>query len=222
MLPCLVERVRLGMTRETIAPDAKSSRAAWHQFRRLRDRSGRSWLMEATEALAAVADHLAHAGYQIQNTTIGGRDVLVARRSDFRWRWLATRLHTFVVVFTVSELDESLAEELSAAAQQHAIKHKGGLPRGQQTGTATVAVFLSEPDQSSVRRWFSRRPKHRFAALRFPVLVELDSATVTYFRGRLRAGFVYSSHLRAVVQSIIVSTVPPPPPPGAVAEACEV
>src|ERR1035441_7333409 len=134
MLPCLVERVRLGMTRETIAPDAKSSRAAWHQFRRLWDRSGRSWLMEATEALAAVADHLAHAGYQIQNTTIGGRGGLVSCGLDFRWRWLATRLHTFVVVFTVSELDESLAEELSAAAQQHAIKHKGGLPRGQQTG----------------------------------------------------------------------------------------
>jgi hypothetical protein len=53
-----------------------------------------------------------------------------------------------------------------------------------------------------------------------PVTVDslLTAGGVTYFRGRLRAGFVYSSHLQAVVQSIIVSTVQSPPPPGAVVE----
>jgi hypothetical protein len=154
------------------------------------------------EALAALRARLGAAGYKIEDAAIDGRDALLARRSDFRWRWFGTRLHTFVLVFSTPVLSESLAETLTSAAQQYAIDHKDGLPRGLQTGTATVAVFLSEGVDPPVRSWFTKEPKPRFAAMRVPVLVDLGSGELTYFRGRRKTGWLYSNHLRAVTELI--------------------
>ena len=156
-----------------------------------------------TEALGALRRRLANAGYELEDATIGGRDALVARRASFRLQWIGTRLHTFVVVLHAPELSDGLAESLTAAAQQYAIDHKGGLPRGLQTGTATVAVFLAETAEPAVRAWFLRKPKHRFAALRLPVLVEVGPSEVTYFRKLQNVGSTYHRHLRALVDDVI-------------------
>ena len=164
--------------------------------------------MEATEVIAALTQRLTQGGYEAENVTIEGRDSLVGRRSDFRWMWFATRLHTFVVVFHIRDLSEDLAEELTSAAQKYAIEHKGGLPRGLQTGTAAVVVFLSDPSWPSVASWFNQSPtQRRFAALRFPVLVELGSGALTYYRGRMTLGWVYAGHLRGVAEEVIAPAV---------------
>jgi hypothetical protein len=163
--------------------------------------------VEAARALAAIDERLAGAGYETGHTTVAGGDVLVARRSDFRWSWVATRLHTFVVVFTVPHVDVATAEALTGAAQQYAIDNKGGLPRGLQTGTATIAVFLSQADSPAVRPWFSQSPTPRFGAARLPVLVELASGTATHFSGRLRFGAIYSAHIQSVVAEVVAAAV---------------
>lgn len=111
-------------------------------------------------------------------------------------------MHFFVVVFDSPELDVDRAENLTAAAQQYAIKHKGGLPRGLQTATATVAVFLSRPSES-LQAWFAADTRHRFAALRFPVLADPDAGSVTYFKGRMARGSVYQADLRTIADDIV-------------------
>ena len=159
--------------------------------------------MGPLEGVEEIGARRADAGFSQQRVKLAGHDALVARRSDFRWEWVATRLHTFVMAFHVPELDEQLAEDLTAAAQQYAIKHKGGLPRGLQTGSAAVPVFLSREPHPALHPWFSAEPRHRFAALRFPVLVELDAPTLTYFQGRAQKGGVYLGHLRRVVRATV-------------------
>jgi hypothetical protein len=84
---------------------------------------------------------------------IAGEAAVVGRRSEFRMEWVGTRLHTFVIAFSRPVTDVERAQELAAAAQQFAIKHKGGLPRGLQTGTATIAVFTSEQPGTSLKDW---------------------------------------------------------------------
>jgi hypothetical protein len=165
--------------------------------------------MQPAEAIEVLGTRLTSAGYKTGQATIAGCDALVARRSNFRLKWWATRLHSFVVPFVTPELDEQLAEELTAAAQQHAIEHKGGLPRGLQTGTATVVVFLSKAERPVVRSWFARQPEHRNAALRFPVLAELATGALTYFEGRMPLGWVYAEHLRGVVEGIVRPAIQP-------------
>jgi len=134
--------------------------------------------VDASHAVQALDGGLAAAGFEVKRDTVAGVEVLVPRRSDFRWEWVATRMHTFVVVFIVNELAVERAEELTAAAQQYAIDHKGGLPRGLQTGTMTIAVFLSRSSKS-LGKWFAAQPKHRYAALRFPVLAVSETGALT-------------------------------------------
>jgi hypothetical protein len=166
--------------------------------------------MDTTAATTALETRLRRAGFTTEHTEIAGHPALVGRRADFRWNWVATRLHSFVVAFTVDDLDEPTAETLTAAAQSYAIKHKGGLPRGLQTGSATLAVFLVDTASPSLRAWFSRKPHHRFGALRWPVLLELSDDTTTSYTGPMATGSIYRTHLRGLVADVIA----PPAPAG--------
>lgn len=157
----------------------------------------------AAEAVA-LERRLRDAGFGIaRDCTIGEGTALVARRSDFRWRWAATRLHTFVTVLQMEDLDEATPETSTAAAQQYAIDHKGGLPRGLQTGSVTVAVFLVRAVRPEVRSWFTRPPTHRLAALRWPVLTEVENGETTSYTGDTFAGSFYHGYLRQLANEVI-------------------
>ena len=117
-------------------------------------------------------------------------------------------MHTFVVAFELTDLDPTTAADLSEAAQRYAIEHKRGLPRGLQTGSATVAVFLIEVASPDVRSWFTEMPKHRFGAMQFPVLLETAVGAVTYCTDRMTAGHVYASHLRDVAEHVVRPAAP--------------
>jgi hypothetical protein len=164
--------------------------------------------MSVSEASAALEERATAAGFEATRGTVADRDALVARRSDFRWAWMATRMHTFVVAFEVSDLDRKTAANLSKAAQRYAIAHKGGLPRGLQTGSAAVAVFLIEVASPDVRSWFTERPKHRFGAMQFPVLLETAAGAITYCTDRMTTGGVYAGYLRDVAEHVVRPAAP--------------
>jgi hypothetical protein len=162
------------------------------------------------EVLQRLDHGLTAGGFETESADIGGHDVLVGRRSDFRWRWFATRLHTFVVAFTMTDLSAQVADELTSTAQQYSINKKGGRPRGFQTGVATIALFVTDEADDELREWFMAKPTHRFAAIRFPVLAELRHASPAYFKGQMIVGRVYLDHLRHVVDNVIAPAVKPP------------
>jgi hypothetical protein len=134
---------------------------------------------------------------------LSGNPLLIARRRNFRWSWVAVRLHLFVVVFEEADLSPERAEELSAAAQQYAIKHKGGLPRGLQTGTATFATFITGAPADAVTRWFRNEHTHRYAALRIPVLADLEARKLTWFSGRMSRGHVFQQDFHHIVREVL-------------------
>lgn len=159
--------------------------------------------MDSTTTVDALAAGLANGGFKTARAAVGDHQALVARRSEFRWEWVGSRIHTFVVALSAVELDANRAQALSTEAQDYAIKHKGGLPRGLQTGTATIAVIISdEADEQSVA-WFEQDPKHRRAALLFPVLARPASEELAYFIGRWSRGYLYRDYLLGIVRDII-------------------
>jgi hypothetical protein len=141
---------------------------------------------------------LCDADFRVGFETVCAFDVLVARRSEFRWEWVGIRVHTFVFMVAGSAGDIKALEELTSAAEDHAIQRKGGLPRGLQTGTLTMPVFLTERASSDVRGWFGVDPHHRFGAMRWPVLVEVATGVLTDYRGATSKGWVYKDHLRTL------------------------
>lgn len=157
--------------------------------------------MLRSDARDAIADRLTHEGFTITSTVLLDTPALIARRSQFT---LAARMHLFVVVLMVDQLSDDQAEHLANAAQRHAITHKGGLPRGLQTGTTTVVVFLDDrPQNSSVRR-VDRSPIHRFAALRFAVLIGAARRDIVYWDGRWLRGWVFRDPTLNLVRTAIV------------------
>jgi hypothetical protein len=159
--------------------------------------------VEAQAAVEALGQALNRAGFRLEHATVAGVGALVARKPEFRWTWFGTRLHTFVVVLDAPGATQAAAADLVAAAQQYAIENKGGLPRGLQTGTATIAVLLADDPPPDVREWFAAAPKHRYGALSVPVLAEPRTGSVTTFSGKRFVGSVYASHLRGVVDDVI-------------------
>jgi hypothetical protein len=164
-------------------------------------------MKSANEIVAALAKAFEQSEYETTYTTVAGLSALVAQRTDFRWRWVASRLDTFVVVFVVADLSQRKIEEMTDAAQDYATKTRNGRSLGMQAGVATIPVFISETEALSLRPWFAQEPRHRPASLRFPVLIEMDSFEITYFRERLFLGRVFSRHLHSVVEAIIIPTL---------------
>ena len=159
--------------------------------------------MDKTPVVEALAHGLINGGFTTSRTAIGDQQALVGRRAEFRWEWVASRMHTFVVVFSVGGLGPKQAQALSTEAQDYAIKHKGGLPRGLQTGTATIAVIIPDEAGEDSARWFRKEPTHRYAALLFPVLARPGSGELTYFTGRWSRGYVYRDYLLGIVRHIV-------------------
>jgi hypothetical protein len=156
--------------------------------------------VDSTRAVASLTAGLANGGFKTARAAVGDQQALVARRSEFRWEWVGSRMHTFVVALSAAELEANRAQALSTEAQDYAIKHKGGLPRGLQTGTATIAVIISdEADEESVA-WFKQEPTHRYAALLFPVLARPGSEELAYFSGRWSRGYLYRDYLLGIVR----------------------
>jgi hypothetical protein len=165
--------------------------------------------MEAA-VLERLVARLDEQGFRSWHDRLGGREAVMATRSEFRWSWVGTRLHVFMFVLSLPSVDVEEAERLTDEASAYAVKHKGGLPRGLQTGTVAVPVFLAREVDEPTRLWASREPRHRFAALKFPVVAEQAAGRVTFYRGRWKRGWVYASYVTEVVETTVGVVVLPP------------
>ena len=145
----------------------------------------------------AISSSLGRAGFAVAPVEIGDSGGVVATRSEFRWRWFATRLHTFVYVLRFDGTRED-AVRLGEASLAHALAHKRGLPRGIQTGVVSVPVLVAELAQDDARTWASTLHA-KFAAFLFPVVVETNARRVSYQRKRTALARVYQPFLQRLV-----------------------
>jgi hypothetical protein len=154
--------------------------------------------------LSKLSSRLTSKGYEISGAKFDSREVLVGRHSDFKVQWLLTTLHTFVfaVDFSDEPLDEELLDKYMDVASGYAIKSKGGLPRGLQSGSAAVVVAISANPSAEAQQWASRQRGRRFAATTFPVVLSSTTGKVTH-PGPAILGAIYNSHLRKVADDVV-------------------
>jgi hypothetical protein len=165
--------------------------------------SGLMLQVDPSAARDLIAGQLDREGFAVHEfIAVSDTEALIARRS----RWLFTaKMHEFVVVFTVDGLSGEGAARLAKAAQSHAIRHKGGLPRGLQSGTLTTVVFLDADPQEGAVEWVDQSPVHRYAAMLFAVLIDVTKHEVVYWDGRWTRGWIYRSPtLDSLRRSILV------------------
>lgn len=159
----------------------------------------RATQVSETAAVATWADdaaaRLLASGYREVPASLAERHARAFRRRDFRLRWFATALHTFVVLAEAPTADVASVRGYVDDAVRWAKKAKGGLPRGMQTGVAVLPVLAVGSADQEARREASRRPDKEFAALRLPVLVEIVPGVVSTYSGAMVWGMVYTDFL---------------------------
>ena len=142
-----------------------------------------------------IEQSFSQAGFVFSPALIGGHAARIGRASRFRLvRFMATRLHVFVVIVELVEpASRAELDALEHAGIEHAIAHKGGLPRGLQTGSAVLTVALVPQADAALREW-AGSTRFRFATIAYPVLVDASSGVVDR-PSRMRLGRIYRSYL---------------------------
>ena len=161
-------------------------------------------MMDSTRYLDRVRAALGARGFEVSRAEVAGRPVIAARRSDFRWRWFAVRLHTSVIVgaFSAAEARRELLDRYLDAASSWAVQHGRGRAHGLQSGTAAVAVAVVTGDAGEARAWAGTPHGRRFAALAYPVAVDLTGAAVAQPR-RMFVGGIFVPYLRGIVRDTL-------------------
>ncbi|MEU6840521.1 levansucrase [Streptomyces sp. NPDC046716] len=124
-----------------------------------------------------------------------GSRVLVGRRSDFRLRWMATRLDLFTLAAVVPEITVAHIATFTEQTLWYAKATKGGRPLGMQAGIGAFPVLISNQVDPAAAQWAKAQQRVAFACMARPVVVDLSSQSVATYRGRPGLGFVYSAHL---------------------------
>jgi hypothetical protein len=152
------------------------------------------------DAIERIGWSTSRAGMNPSQQLLNGAPVLVARTSEFRWRWLATRMHTFIIAaaFPTGTTTTDQLDGFLRAATEYAKANKGGLPRGLQTGVAAIVVAVAESADHPAYGWASKPHGRQFAALPFPVLADTSTGQVAMPR-RMVLGGIYKAYFQSLV-----------------------
>ena len=81
----------------------------------------------------------------LSEDSIGGRPTVIGYDKQFRWRWFATQLNTFIVAVdfgnetvTVESIENVLNEAFAYAKQNYS-----GWPRGFQSALGSIVIVIS-------------------------------------------------------------------------------
>ena len=164
--------------------------------------------MTPEEGLDALEKAILATGIDVARDQLSGRAVVVARWTEFKWRWLATKLHLFLIAcpFSVGEASTESLDRFLDAAREYAVSHKQGLPRGFQTGVAVIAVAVADELGGDAAHWASQPHGRRFAALAYPVSLDLHAGAVTR-PDRMVLGAIYLPYLRRFVDQVVAPAV---------------
>jgi hypothetical protein len=168
--------------------------------------------MTPEDLLARIRDSTAAAGMDPRYASLRGGQALVARTTEFRWSWMATRMHAFVVAtpFAAELARPPALDQYMDDALDYAVTHKDGLPRGLQTGSGAVVVAVTAGADESARQWAASPHGRRFAAMPFPVLADVASGRVDFPR-RMVIGGIYRSYFQQLVEEHVMRFLVPAP-----------
>jgi hypothetical protein len=156
--------------------------------------------------LDAAAARLTADGCTVQTEEWGGTRVIVGYRSDFRLRWMATKLHLVTAVAPAPVVRAGDIEGFTNAVMDYALARKGQF-RGLQSGVAVFPALVSADVDPSAVAWAAQRQRVRYACMARPVVVDVARGVVGCFRGTTCIYGAYAGHLRAKLASYFPATI---------------
>ena len=159
-------------------------------------------MTETRQYVDDISTRLRAAGYEVELRAIGGMPALTGYRSDFRLRWVASRLHTFVTVRSVPVVTAGELEAFAQASLEYTKAAKGAM-RGVQSGVAAIAVLVGDRVEEDAAQYARTQLVRNFAAFAWPVTVDLSTGERSSHRGRPTLGAVFTGWMRQQIATAL-------------------
>lgn len=157
-------------------------------------------MADVGEYLNGLAERLAADGCTVSTQRWGQHDVVIGYRSDFRWTWMATKLHLFTVAAPAAVVTRADIGAFTMSVWDQMIARQGAL-RGLQTGVAVLPALVGTQVTPDAAGWAAAEQRQRFASFARPVTVDTSAHAISAFTGRVTLGGVYNSHLIGKLQT---------------------
>jgi hypothetical protein len=156
-----------------------------------------------------VRRRMAEQGYSPGTAELPGGPVLVGVRSQFKLRWMATKLHLVMVVAHSAYADGPQLERFTNDALDYADFLKGQF-RGLQVGVVAVPVLVVQrPDAGAVELARTKLIR-KFGKFAWPTVVDLAAGRVQTHEGRVAIGGIYGGWIRGQIALTLPSPGSPP------------
>lgn len=152
-------------------------------------------VMSSDQFLHAMAARLQADGATVGTGQLAHGPALVGLKSQFKWRWMATKLHLFTVAVAVPLATRPLLEQFSHDALTFGNEQKGSL-RGLQVGVAAIPILVAQAVDPSGAEYARTQLIRKFGALAWPAIFDLSTGTVHSHQGAVMIGGIYAGYLR--------------------------
>ena len=155
--------------------------------------------MDRDTYFRSVYDRLIADGFEMNRDKIGDLFVDIAKKKEFRLKWMATKLNIFVIMSNVNSISKDLIQWFSSVSLEYTITYKTGLPRGVQSGAGCFALLVSTNVNEDAKRWVQQKPKKHFAAFEMPVICDLSNNQIYYCQKTPIWGAIYYNFFREFI-----------------------
>jgi len=140
--------------------------------------------------------------FVLRNDNIDGLNVVVATKQEFQLLWFGTQMNIFVIMGYVDNISREVMENFSKHAIDYAIKNNQGLPLGFLSCVTSFALLVSSGIDEDAKKFVQGSYKKHFAAFEMPVLFNLKSEELLYYRDTPFWGSIYYKFFRDFIEKV--------------------
>jgi len=138
-----------------------------------------------------------------EQQTINGINCSVGYIKKFKWSWFATQLNTFIIIGkTEQKIDRQTIEDFSNSCFEYSLSNYEGLPRGLQSGVASIAILQGSNIDDEAKRFCEKLSKKHWGAVEIPVLYNINENRSIRFVTKPLWGRIYFPYLAKTIDSI--------------------
>lgn len=141
--------------------------------------------------LQSIYDRFVNDEFTMGETNLSDIRAVVAKKGQFKWSWLATKMHFFAIFGVVDHVSLSLIQNFTKEAFKFTKANYDGLPRGLQSGYACLSALISANVDSDAAEWTHKTPEKHFASFEIPIIKDISNNELHYFRKKPIWGRLY-------------------------------
>jgi len=138
--------------------------------------------------------------FVLRNDKLDGLNVVVATKQEFQLLWFGTQMNIFVIMGVSDRVSREVIENFSKHAIDYAIKNNHGLPLGFLSCVTSFALLVSSSIDEDAKQFVQGSYKKHFAAFEMPVLFNVKSKELFYYRDTPFWGSIYYKFFRDFIE----------------------